>query len=51
MYHILNDEEYTEYKRLKDGMYSCLATIKQKRYELMDTAHFWKKNVTKKMLG
>ena len=44
MYHILNDEEYTEYRKLKEGVYTYMAVMKDSRHELNESVIFWEKD-------
>ena len=49
MYHILNDEEYIEYRKLKEGVYSCLSVMKEKRYRLNVAIDAWEKEGCKEI--
>ena len=44
MYHILNDEEYAEYRKLKDGVDSYMAVMNKRRWELNDAVGFWEQD-------
>lgn len=49
MYHILNDEEYTDYRKLKEGMAAYLAVMKDKRYKLNESAISFEKDGCKEI--
>ena len=44
MYYVLNDEEYAEYRKLKEGMTSYISVMKEKRYKLNKSAIYWEKD-------